>query len=415
MSENRPGRNFKPLLVALLIALLVHAELIFTGLLPGMYDWFADLVPKPKVEENTEVTLLAMSPRDFEANRQILPEVKVEENKEKLPPEPEVPEEEKKKEEEDPEGQVVDLAPTPDKKPPEDARFLSEHNTQVEKESISRHRRSDYGVAQPRPTIAESTRRRPEPQQDEGLDDVALLTRKQGDQQQATEYKMPAFEVPDLKKRDALHLKLDLQMGEMAAYDASEAMSGNSDKLRLQKGDGSERASEQTGEQGQHESTVAMFRRPSLDQLDMVTGAPANDHVEDVDEGEATLLNSKEFKYATFFNRVKRGVSQYWSPKVGAEYIRRDPYGNIYGVKDRYTLLNVSLEKSGALSQVFVVTSSGVKFFDEVAVRSFHDAAPFANPPAGLADADGIIRFQFGFFFEIGDRGRIRAFRFDRR
>ena len=38
---------------------------------------------------------------------------------------------------------------------------------------------------------------------------------------------------------------------------------------------------------------------------------------------------------------------------------------------------------------------------DEEARRAFRDAQPFANPPLGLADADGKIRFEFGFYFEI--------------
>ncbi|MBN2494097.1 MAG: energy transducer TonB [Deltaproteobacteria bacterium] len=412
--RNQDPRRFRPIAVALVLALLAHAELVFTDLLPSMYRYWTSLFPRPEPAQSTEVTLVAMSPRDFELNRKLMPKVKVEERKEEEKPKAVPPEPEPEKPADKLDGQVVDLAPTPDSRPPEDARFLSEHNTRVDEESVSRHRRADYGVAQPRPTVADSaTRRRSEPQEQPGEDQVALLAKQRGSQAEKSEYKSFAFEIPDIQKRDALNLKLDLAMGELSTYESSEALSGNSDRMRLQLG--KEKADEESGEEGEDDRSVAMFKRPSLDKLDMVTGAPANDHIEDVPKGEQTLLNSREFKYATFFNRVKRGVSQFWAPRVGEEYIRRDPYGNIFGVKNRYTVLNVALDSSGKLTEVSVARSSGVKFFDDVAVRSFHDASPFPNPPQGLVGDDGSIRFQFGFYFEIGERPRIRAFQFERR
>jgi len=286
----------------------------------------------------------------------------------------------------------------------------------VEKETVSRDQRADYGVAQPRPTVADDTRRRPEePQEHQGDDRVALLVKKRGEREKASGERIFSIEIPDMARRDSLNLKLDLPMGELATYQASDELRGNSDRLRLQDGRPGRKSDTESGDQGDSDNTVAMFTRPSLDRLDMVSGAPSNDHIEDVPKGEATLLNSREFKYATFFNRVKRGVSQYWSPRVGEEYIRRDPYGNIYGVKDRRTLLSISLDESGDLVDVEVVHSSGVQFFDDVAIQSFRDASPFPNPPVGLLENDGRIHFQFGFYFMSGERHGIRAFQFQRR
>jgi hypothetical protein len=52
-------------------------------------------------------------------------------------------------------------------------------------------------------------------------------------------------------------------------------------------------------------------------------------------------------------------------------------------------------------------------FLDDEAIAAFREASPFPNPPQGLLDETGRIRFQFGFFFEIGDRPAIRIFRSD--
>ena len=412
MDEGRREIRWKPILLAALVAIVIHLELLLTGILPAAYQFWNELFPRPAPDPTTEVTLVSMSPRDFEQNRQVQPKAEVERKEPEPQPEPAVPEQDKEPEKMH-KVQVVDLAPTPDASPPEDARYLSEHNTNVEKETVSRNQRADYGVAQPRPTVADDKRQRIEkPQEQVGADRLAMLTRKRGDSQAEPGEKAMAFELPDVKKRDALNLKLDLDMGELSTYSASEAMRGNSERMRLQMGKPGETEQAERGEQGDHDSTVAMFKKPSLDQLDMVTGAPANDHIEDVTKGEATLLNSREFKYATFFNRVKRGVSQHWSPRVGEEYRRRDPYGNIYGVRDRRTLLNIWLDVQGELVDVEVAKSSGVQFFDDVAIQSFRDASPFPNPPIGLVEPDGKIHFQFGFYFMIGERPVMRAFQF---
>jgi TonB family protein len=403
--------GYKAIVIALLVALGVHFELLLSDILPNMYDFWTSLFPRVKVEDTTEVTLVSVPQRDWEENRKVQTQVKVEE--EKTQEEEQVAEEEKKDKDKDLDGQVVDVAPTPDDRRPEDARFLSEHNTRVEKESVSRQQRKDYGVAQPRPTVAQYQRRRASEQKAESGDaETTVYMKKKGQRQTKSKEQAFAFEYPDIKKRQSLQLKLDLDMGQLPMYSASEEIRGNSERLKMIDGKFSEQEKGEQGEEGKDKQNVALLGRQSLERLDMVTGAPSNDYIKDVPKGEETMLNSKEFRYATFFNRVKRGVSDHWNP--GEVYLRHDPYGNIYGVKDRYTVLNVVLNSDGGLSDVSVAHSSGVGFLDDEAVHAFQLASPFPNPPQGLLENDGLIRFQFGFFFEIGDRPKIRAFRFRR-
>jgi TonB family protein len=68
--------------------------------------------------------------------------------------------------------------------------------------------------------------------------------------------------------------------------------------------------------------------------------------------------------------------------------------------KDRTTLLEVVLSADGGLSQAYVVRTSGVEVLDRAAVEAFQKAQPFLNPPQGLADSTGAIKFLFGFTFE---------------
>jgi len=126
-------------------------------------------------------------------------------------------------------------------------------------------------------------------------------------------------------------------------------------------------------------------------------------------EGEETQLNSRQWLYAAFFNRVKRAVSQHWDP--APTYQRRDPRGNVYGVKDRLTVLSITLKPDGTLVNARVLRTCGLDFLDQEAIRAFKAAQPFPNPPKGLVDPNGAIRFRFSFFVYNSHRARFSIFR----
>ena len=143
--------------------------------------------------------------------------------------------------------------------------------------------------------------------------------------------------------------------------------------------------------------------------LARIAGGPFADHVEDVEEGEGTFLNAREYRYATFFNRIKKGVSQNWEPAFQLQ--RRDPYGNVYGQKDRLTVLKVTLDGQGNLKDTVVRKTSGIEFLDSEAIAAFQRAAPFPNPPPGLM-RDGQVSFDFGFYVEFSSSS-FKLFRYN--
>ena len=125
----------------------------------------------------------------------------------------------------------------------------------------------------------------------------------------------------------------------------------------------------------------------------------SDDHLPKVkDEGDSTLLNANKYKYADFFYRVKEMVRRHWHPD--RVYRSRDPSGRIYGVKDRYTVLRVTLSKKGYLKRMVTTERSGLDFLDSEARQAFRRAHPFPNPPLGLVSQDE-VEFQFGFYFEL--------------
>jgi len=158
-------------------------------------------------------------------------------------------------------------------------------------------------------------------------------------------------------------------------------------------------------------SSQALALMPTDHQLARAVGTGTQDALQDIDEGEETALNAKKWKFASFFNRVKRQVQDHWRPNEA--YQRRDPTGAVYGQKNRLTVLRVQLKPDGSLANVALETPSGVEFLDDEAIEAFKQAQPFPNPPRQLVDEGGVIRFSFGFLFELSTSARGRIFRYD--
>ena len=152
---------------------------------------------------------------------------------------------------------------------------------------------------------------------------------------------------------------------------------------------------------------------PTSEDLARSIGSGRVDDIDGIEEGAETLLNTRRYKYATFFNRVKRSVFQSWAPAVGTAYRLRDPSGKIYGNKNRETILMVTLAPRGNLEDVVIIEPSGVGFLDDVAVQAFRRAQPFPNPPDGLVDpGTQRITFKFGFRLEVDSPSMFKVFRY---
>src|SRR5205814_707847 len=104
-------------------------------------------------------------------------------------------------------------------------------------------------------------------------------------------------------------------------------------------------------------------------------------YLKDIDEGDATGLNAKSWRFASFFNRVKRAVAQNWHPDV--VYRRYDPNGQVFGSRDRLTMVRVTLNRDGSLRNLALEKSSDITFLDDEAMGALRQSQPFVNPPAG--------------------------------
>lgn len=131
---------------------------------------------------------------------------------------------------------------------------------------------------------------------------------------------------------------------------------------------------------------------------------------DDVPEGAETLLNSRRWKYASFFNRIRDSVAERWRPEEA--HAARDPSGSKYGKVPRVTRLFIKLNPDGSIHGISVEGPCGLQFLDEEAIRAVRAAGPFGNPPPQLVDPkSGLIEFGFGFRLEF-EAGGGRIFRY---
>jgi TonB family protein len=277
---------------------------------------------------------------------------------------------EEKKEEEDLKGQVVDLPPDYNSERPENAEFLSETDHKVERETISRHRSLSNEQSGHEKTKAHDIK-------DSGAKNLGTDNETQEEQRKR--------ELPKIKERERLALKKDND-GTIKNEKGSDRLDGDGESLHLGQHDKDAKKSNKGAKE------LKLF--PDERVISKIASAPFADAVEDVDEGEGTFLNTFAFKYAIFYNRVKRDVANRWHPMV--ELRRRDPTGNIYGHRNRKTVLDIILDKEGRVLSATVRSSCGVDFLDKEAINSFRRVRQFPNPPSGLIK-DGRVRFNFGF------------------
>ena len=374
---------------AVFVALVVLSSVVQLKLPP---DEFRKSPPR-------QVALRGLSNQEWEANRRISSEPREAARASAKP----------KKKEERPDGQVVDVAPGNDEQA-EDAKYLADRNNRVKKQTRAREQTPFYQHALPMTSA---------PQASKGVEGgVAPVPSTAGNGGTGNENLLKpggearaALELPSSAARDRVALRdtesrdaLDPQVSNRSG---SEKWVGNSGRLNIQPGQPSAELEE--GGAGRSGAPGLAALLPSDAALAQIAGGAPNDHLKDVEEGDGTYLNTREFQYASFFNRVKQGVSMHWRPEV--ELRRRDPTGSIYAGRTRVTMLEVTLDEGGRVRDVRVEKSSGLDFLDLEAVTAFHRAQPFPNPPPGLLASDATVRFQFGFFMEMGGGPRLRLFR----
>jgi TonB family protein len=311
----------------------------------------------------TPVSLAPLSASDWEHNRAATPLAP------KPPPprfEPKVPPPDER------DGTLVELPPeTPGAKkepPPAGAQFLAERNQRVDKETVSRFAQGHAGPVAPvpqagSPGTAEAAKSAPTQEKQEAQQ-LARAERARGEER-------PPGDGPALFRYRG------------TAQGAEQGRPG---------GETEREAKERVDLSIRAESVARIAAGPNMDGFGKV------------DEGDVTALNTREFKYATYMNQIRRRIGEAWYPRVDEAMRSRDPEGKSFFYKQRTVTLNVTLDLSGRVTELDVAETSNIDFYDRLAISSVKQAQPFLNPPAGMFERDGVARFPFSFTVYPADR-----------
>jgi TonB family protein len=374
-SARRPPRRIGFWLV---VALLVHAEAVLViGL--ALYAF----APR---NEDLARTLAAggdgpsidVGMVDEDAAREIVADLEKQAEEQK--------QEEARKEEEllHPPGQVVDVPAPREELRPDHARFVSEHDSTVPRETKKYGRFEDNARQGDRSGTASIS----QPAAPRGDGRLAMRTPDLG---RALRNGAPGPAAPGGRPG--------------ATYGAPDPAESQEQGMFSPQG-----SSQSARAGGATRGGLGPSLMPTEQQLARAVGAGTQDALANVDDGEETALNSKKWRFASFFNRVKRQVAEHWHPEEA--YRQRDPTGMIYGRKNRYTELRIQLKPDGRLQNVAVFQPSGLDFLDDEALDAFKQAAPFPNPPKQLIEANGLINFGFGFLFDLNGPPEMRWFKY---
>jgi TonB family protein len=382
LSPNPPAHKQKPgrgVGFWILIAALIHVELaLIVGL--AVYAWAPrdvdlkrDMAAAP---ESIDIGTV-----DDEAAREILADLEKQEEQRKA--------EEVKKEVDaiKPPGQVVDVPAPREERRPDEAKFASEHDATVEKETKKLGKFDEKSRAGD--ATGEAQQSKPTTPRTPPVD--RQLAMREPSRENA---RRPGEAAPSTATERAGNQYGAPEPGEVSPEGALPQL-GKGDRHQLSGG-------------GLPGGLAAL--EPSDQQMARAIGTGTQDALKEIDDGDETALNSKRWRFASFFNRVKKQVSDHWHPEEA--YRRRDPTGAVYGAKNRLTILRIQLRPDGTLANVALDQPSGVEFLDDEAIEAFKQAQPFPNPPKQLVDG-GVINFRFGFLFELSGAPVRRLFRYD--
>ncbi len=124
-------------------------------------------------------------------------------------------------------------------------------------------------------------------------------------------------------------------------------------------------------------------------------------YIQGMKEGEVSALNTKEFVFYSYFERVRKQLDQAWQPLLREQIQRIYKNGRkLASNSDYVTKTRVVLNQRGEIVKVQLEEESGTMDLDQVAVDALNKAGPYPNPPSGLVDTNGTVEIRWDFILK---------------
>jgi TonB family protein len=127
-------------------------------------------------------------------------------------------------------------------------------------------------------------------------------------------------------------------------------------------------------------------------------GTLPEDFFPDYKVGPHTYLNMKRFERTSYIVRMMKSFKMTWNPYPA---IRSHQYAGEISQGIVKVVLGITLDEQGGLASLGIIQSSGLNQYDQEALRTVRDSAPFAAPPDWMKGPDGKARIGWGFAFHL--------------
>lgn len=174
---------------------------------------------------------------------------------------------------------------------------------------------------------------------------------------------------------------------------AEKAEKGKSSEPRLA-GEGyhlASKPSEKPEKAAAPKQSAEVGKESSTDGTDLFEGL-SDDFFPDYKVGDRTYLNVLKYPKIGYFVRMKKIFRTTFNPIPS---IRQSMLSISKGQIE--VVLGVTIDKSGKLSDLMVIRSSGNPAYDQEATRTIRDSAPFAAPPSEFLNGPGVLRMAWTF------------------
>ncbi len=125
------------------------------------------------------------------------------------------------------------------------------------------------------------------------------------------------------------------------------------------------------------------------------------EYIKGVEDGAETALNTKEYVFFGYFERIRGQLDQAWRPLLKDHLLKLYKAGReLASNQDHITRLTVTLDSQGEITAVKVAQRSGTWNLDQAAVDAFNRAGPFPNPPKGLLEGKNTVDIRWDFILK---------------
>lgn len=140
---------------------------------------------------------------------------------------------------------------------------------------------------------------------------------------------------------------------------------------------------------------------PGVPFQDPLGGMQPREYVPGMPQGAEAALNTREYMFFTYFQRIRESLDQAWRPILRERIAWIYKKGRKLAADTEYvTRTLVTLNRDGEIVRVQVLDDSGAQELDAAALGALNSAGPFPNPPAGLLQGKTEIEIRWDFLLK---------------